>query len=113
MALVAVLPFSTELLAEFISFRIALLLYWLNILLLGVMLYASWSYASRAGLIKADAPAGVSVTTRRRIVVAQGLYAFGAALCFINTYWSIGFIVLIQLYYTFGPQLPYLTRRLS
>jgi len=49
----------------------------------------------------------------RRIVVAQLLYAFGAALCFVSTYWSIGFIVLIQLYYTFGPRIPYLSRRIT
>lgn len=30
---------------------------------------------------------------------------FGAALCFINTYVSIVFIVLVQLNYAFAPQL--------
>ena len=40
-------PFSTSLLAEFIHYRIALLTYWLNILLLGLTLYWSWSYATR------------------------------------------------------------------
>ena len=41
-------PFSTSLLAEFIHYRIALLTYWFNILLLGLTLYWSWSYATRA-----------------------------------------------------------------
>jgi len=39
-------------------------------------------------------------------VIAQGLYAFGASLCWINTYVSIGFIVLVQLYYAFAPGRP-------
>lgn len=39
---VTLLPFSTRLLAEFIVFRVALLAYWLNILLLGAMLYFTW-----------------------------------------------------------------------
>jgi uncharacterized membrane protein len=40
---VCLVPFSTSLLAEFIHYRTALLVYWLNILLLGVTLYWSWS----------------------------------------------------------------------
>ncbi len=36
------------------------------------------------------------------------LYAFGACLCLINTYVSIGFIVLVQLYFALGLRLPYL-----
>jgi uncharacterized membrane protein len=42
LALVSVMPFSTNLLAEFIGFRRALLIYWANTLLLGLVLYASW-----------------------------------------------------------------------
>src|ERR1700761_2002159 len=38
---VSVMPFSTRLLAEFITFRTALVCYWLNILLLGAVLYFS------------------------------------------------------------------------
>ena len=44
LATVALLPFSTSLLAEFITYRLALLAYWANILLLGVLLYAAWIY---------------------------------------------------------------------
>jgi hypothetical protein len=35
------MPFSTGLLAEFITYRIALVVYRLNLLLLGVVLYVS------------------------------------------------------------------------
>ncbi len=102
---VSVLPFSTRLLAEFIGFRTALLLYWLNIFALGAILYASWRYAARAGLLKDDVALEIRRAIRRRIVIAQALYAFGAALCFFNTYWSIGFIVLVQLNYAVAPRL--------
>src|SRR3954463_10986297 len=40
LAFIALLPFSTSLLAEFITFRLALLLYWANIAVLGVIIYA-------------------------------------------------------------------------
>jgi len=45
----------------------------------------------------------------RRIVVAQALYAFGAGLCVINTYVSIGFIVLVQLCFAIAPRLPFVS----
>jgi uncharacterized membrane protein len=102
---VSVLPFSTRLLAEFIDFRTALLLYWLNIFALGAILYASWRYATRAGLLKDDVSVEVRRAIRRRIVIAQALYALATALCFFNTYWSIGFIVLLQLNYAIAPRL--------
>jgi hypothetical protein len=38
-------------------------------------------------------------------MIAQSLYAFGALLCIFNTYWSIGFIVLVQLNYAIAPKL--------
>jgi uncharacterized membrane protein len=107
---VSLMPFSTTLMAEFIEYRVALLLYWGNILLLGVVLFASWRYAVWAGLVKADAPAGLSRSVERRIVIAQALYAAGALLCVINTYWSLGFIVLLQLNYAIAPRIGLLSR---
>jgi uncharacterized membrane protein len=104
LATVSVLPFSTTLLAEFITFRSALLIYWGNVLFLGLALYGSWAYATRAGLIREDAPPGLSAAVRRRIIIAQLLYAFGAGLCVISPYWSIGFIVLVQLNYAIAPR---------
>lgn len=99
---VVLLPFSTMLLAEFMVYRLALVVYWLNLLMLGFMLYASWGYAERARLIAPQVPQGIPAAFYRRIVTAQSLYAFGALLCLINTYWSIGFIVLVQLNYVFA-----------
>jgi uncharacterized membrane protein len=97
-------PFTTSLLAEFIHYRIALLVYWSNIFLLGLMLYWSWSYATRARLLIDDLPPEIHPAVIRRIVIAQSLYAAGAALCFINTYWAIGAIVLVQLNYAIAPR---------
>jgi uncharacterized membrane protein len=103
LAVIAVLPFSTSLLAGFITLRLALIVYWLNILGLGLLLILSWRYAVRAGLVKTDAPADIDRAVMERIVIAQILYAIGAALCLIGTYWSIAFIVLMQMNYAIAP----------
>ena len=98
-------PFTTSLLAEYIHYRTALLVYWFNIFLLGLMLYWSWRYASRQHLLADDAPEDIHPAVIRRIVVAQSLYAAGAALGFINTYYSIAAIVLVQVNYAIAPRL--------
>jgi len=97
-------PFTTSLLAEFIHYRTALLVYWFNILLLGGMLYWSWSYATRAHLLTDDLPDEMHPAIVHRIVIAQSLYAAGAALCFLNTYYSIAAIVLVQVNYAIAPR---------
>jgi hypothetical protein len=70
----------------------------------GATLYWSWVCAIGSGLVKEDVPAPVSSAIKRRIVIAQSLYAFGALLCVVNPYWSIGFIVLVQLNYVVAPR---------
>jgi uncharacterized membrane protein len=97
-------PFSTSLLAGFIHYRTALLVYWINILILGVFVYLSWSYARRAHLLVDDLPPEVHPAIIRRIVVAQSLYAASAALCFINTYYAIAAIIAVQLNYAIAPR---------
>ena len=107
LATVAVMPFSTSMLAEHTAYRTALIFYWANILVSGVVLYAAWAYAVRAKLLKEDAPPDVSKAIKRRIAIAQMLYAFGALLCIFDNDWSIGFIVLVQLYFAVAPRLPF------
>jgi uncharacterized membrane protein len=105
---VTALPFSTRLLAEFIDYRTAFLVYWANVLLCGFILLACASYAQRAGLVKADAPEHFAQAFRRRVLIAQALYALGAILGLINIPLGIGFIVLVQLNYAIAPRLPVL-----
>jgi uncharacterized membrane protein len=107
---VTLMPFSTGLLAAFITFRLAIVVFWLNIVLLGSMLFFSWRYAQYAQLMKDEVTAEIIAANERRIVIAQSLYAFGALLCIINTYVSIGFIVLVQLNYAIAPRFGRLNR---
>ena len=102
---VSLVPFSTALFAAFITYRLALLVYWLNLLLLGVVLLSGWRYAERSGLIKEEAIGEIRSAIARRAVVVQALYAFGMLLCVINTYASIAFIVLVQLNAALAPRI--------
>jgi uncharacterized membrane protein len=99
------MPFSTRMLTAFITYRGELVIYWLNIFVPGAMLYWSWAHATRHGLVREDTPEEVRESICRRILIAQSLYAAGAALCLINTYVSIAAIVLVQLNYAIAPRM--------
>jgi uncharacterized membrane protein len=102
---VSLTPFSTALLAAHLTYRTALVLYWMNILLLGAMLFVSWWYANRADLVRSATPPAVRRAIYARIVIAQSLYGVGALLCVVNTYVSLAFIVIVQLNYAIGLRL--------
>ena len=108
LACVTALPFSTRLLAEFITYQTAFLVYWFNIALCGASLMACVIYADRAGLVRPDAPEHFSRAFRRRVIVAQALYALGAVAGFFSIPLGMGFIVLVQLNYVIAPRVPFL-----
>lgn len=107
---VTLLPFSTRLLASFVTYRTALLVYWGNLLLLGALVYACWARAVKAKLVRDDVTTEVDCAMRRRVLGAQALYAVGAALCAVNTYVSIAFIVLVQINFAVAPRIRWLSK---
>jgi len=110
---VTLIPFSTGLLAEFMAYRVALVVYWFNIFLIGLALFGSWHYAMWAGLMREDVDTTVLYMNRRRNLIAQAFYAFGALLCIFSTYVSIAFIFLVQLYFVIAPPLGPLWQRIA
>jgi uncharacterized membrane protein len=109
---VSLLPFSTALLAHYVHLRLAVGVYWLNILLLG----AGLEWAARYGR-KTFVPAGAQqarsrlTTFRRRILLAQSLYTLAALICLISTQASVIALAIVQLYFIVSPRLPALGKR--
>lgn len=101
---VSLTPFTTAFLSEYINFKFALFIYWLNILCLGTMLYINWYYALKKNFVNIpeNEKKPVSNAIKKRIIIAQTLYACGALLCFVNIYLSIVAIIAIQLNYAFA-----------
>jgi TMEM175 potassium channel family protein len=108
---VTLVPFSTALLAHFPTLKVALVEYWLNIVLLGGTLLAAFEYALRAHLFGETARRDLAPLIRGRILIAQALYATATALAiFFPTWVSIALIALIQLNYVIAPRIPLLHR---
>src|SRR5438045_3074647 len=68
---VSLMPFSTALLAAYITFRLALAIYWLNLLALGILLVASIRYARRSGLLDTSETPDMQQAFERRIIIPQ------------------------------------------
>jgi len=108
---VTLVPFSTALLARFPTYRVALVAYWLNIVLLGMALLAGLEYALRARLFKPTETGEVVRLIRGRILIAQSLYAVATAASIAFPTWvSIALIFLVQLNYVIAPRIPLLHR---
>jgi uncharacterized membrane protein len=103
---VSLLPFSAAVLAHYVHLRLAVGAYWLNILLLGVALECSARYGSRTFALEEGQARSRLATFRRRILIAQTLYALAALICLISTQASVIALALVQLYFIISPRLP-------
>jgi uncharacterized membrane protein len=101
---VSLVPFSTALLSEYITFRTAITVYWVNILLLGLLLLLHWQYAWKNDFLTQDPDREeINKAIRNRLIIAELLYAGAALLSIISTYLSIALLIIIQLNYAVAP----------
>jgi uncharacterized membrane protein len=107
---VVLMPFSTAVLAQYITYRLAMAIYWVNLFLLGSLLFVSIRYAKHAGLLTTEATREVIAASERRIIVYQLLYAVAILLCVFNTYIAIAVLVLLQLNSVIVPRIGPLNR---
>jgi uncharacterized membrane protein len=103
---VTLTPFCTALLASFLTYRLAVVVYWCDVFLLGTTLYWSWSYALATKLVTANVTPEASEAVKKRIVIAQTLYGLSTLLCLVNTYLAIGCIFALQINYALGLRWP-------
>jgi len=75
--------------------------------LAGAALYAIWTYAERAEILREGTGPEVGAAVRRRIGIAQLLYAAGFLISLLptGTYPAIAWIVLVQLNYAIAPRI--------
>ncbi|MFJ9366441.1 TMEM175 family protein [Nocardia sp. NPDC101769] len=107
---ICLVPFATALLAAFPQSRLALLVYWADLLYLGLVQLAALRYARRAGLLAEHTAPEDLTAIRRRIGIVQLLYAAAVALCPISTYLSIGLTIALQVNSAVSPPIRPLDR---
>jgi uncharacterized membrane protein len=97
---VAFIPFSAALLAAYPGQRIAVIIYGANLIVVGLVLYLHWWYATRNHrLVDADLDPHVVRLATTRILMAPVIYVVAIGLSFVNTTVSIGIYVLVPVLY--------------
>ena len=100
---VSTLPFAASTLAEHVHLALAVLLYWANLLGLGLTLGWQIWHADRSGLV--EDPEDLHLV-RRRLLLAQSLYAVAAAVSFLSPTAAIAALAVVQLFFIVSPRLP-------
>ena len=100
---ITLMPFSTRFLSAYLTYRTPFLVYWLNLVLAGWLLFASLVYAGRHGLFKAETTGEIRAALRRRIYGYQSCYLLALGLSVVNTYVSLGAFVAVQLVAIISP----------
>jgi TMEM175 potassium channel family protein len=101
---VTTLPFTASVLADHVHVALAVWLYWLNLALLGATLAWTVTHAG-AGLVEPRSGEGMRLV-RRRLVLAQGLYAVAALLTVIDPVVAIVGLAAVQAFFIVSPRLP-------
>jgi uncharacterized membrane protein len=101
---VTTLPFTASVLADHTHLWLAVILYWLNLAALGVTLGWMVLHAGH-GLVAEERRDGLTLV-RRRLVLAQVLYALAALLVLVSPVASIAGLALVQLFFVVSPRLP-------
>jgi uncharacterized membrane protein len=102
---VTTLPFAASTLADHVHLRLAVWLYWANLLLLGLGLAWQLVHAARAGLV--DTAEHPFRLIWRRLVLAQALYAVGALVTIADPVAGIVALAAFQLFFMISPRLPW------
>jgi uncharacterized membrane protein len=97
---VAFIPFSAALLAAYPGQRIAVIIYGANLIVVGLVLYLHWWYATRNDhLVDGELDPHVVRLATTRILMAPVIYVVAIGLSFVNTAVSIGIYVLVPVLY--------------
>ena len=97
---VAFIPFSAALLGRYSGQELAVIVYGLNLVIVGAVLYGHWWYATaRYRLVDRDLPAEVVRMAKRRILMAPIGYVAAILISLVSIPASIAIYVLVPLLY--------------
>jgi uncharacterized membrane protein len=102
MMTICFVPFSTALLSAYARQPIALVVYGMNLVAIGLILYGHWSYATyRHRLVDRDLDPRVIRFAGRRILIGPVMFAVASGLSFLSTTASLAILMLVPLVYLF------------
>ena len=114
MMIVAMLPFSAELLSEYGQDRVSIIIYNINLILAELLLFLHWWYATRDHhLLGQRIEPGVRIMVVRRILTPAVLYVIAILISFFSVQVSIIIDVIVPIIYVAPTRIDHLFRRTS
>jgi len=102
MMTICFVPFSTALLSAYATQPVAVAVYGLNLVAIGLILYGHWSYAtSRHRLADSDLDPRIIRFASRRILIGPVVFALASLVGFVSTRTSLVILLLAPLVYLF------------
>ncbi len=95
---ISFLPFSTALLGEYATERIATEIYGINLIVIGLLLYWHWRHATKKHrLVDPELDARVIATATRRILMGPVVFLIAIGISFVNVAASLTIFLLAPL----------------
>jgi uncharacterized membrane protein len=105
---ISLIPFSTGLLGQYSGERTALIVYGLNLIMAGGLLYGHWSYATRRyRLVESQIPAEVVTLAKNRIAMGPAASILAVCVSFLEARLSLAIFALIPLLYLLPGRIDY------
>ena len=96
---VAFIPFSAALISQYSGSREAILIYGINLITIGFILYFHWAYATyRHRLVKSTLQGDFIGKLKNKILLTNGYYILAMGLSFYSTYLSLLIFISVTLY---------------
>jgi len=97
---IGLIPFSTTLLGQYPTQQAAVIFYGVNLIVVGAILYAHWSYATNLRrLVPPDIHKDVVSLAKRRILMGPAAFACALGLSFVSTTLSLVVYALTPILY--------------
>jgi uncharacterized membrane protein len=104
LAAVSLVPFTTAVLGEFWEYHLAMVVYWLNITLLGVLLWLVWAHGKRNRMFIDAWTPEMMAGVERRIILSQTIYFVAMLISMFGAAYGLIMMLAVQLNYAFAPR---------
>ena len=98
---IALIPFSTGILGRYLGEQFSIVLYGINIILIGILSYFHWWYVNFRRIVIKDATPMVISTVKKNILVAPIIASISILISFFSLWVSLGVYNLVPIYYIF------------
>jgi uncharacterized membrane protein len=97
---IGLVPFSTALIGEYLNQQIPVILYGVNMIVIGLVLYLHWIYATKEHrLVSPDVSPQLVSTVKHVILMGPLVYVIAIGLSFCSTMTSLVLYLLVNLLY--------------